>query len=396
MSGSGVPNASDKRDARNAGRTVADLRYRAASFFIGFFAGVCAAYFPPLVVAITASRAGEITEQGMQLFLLSPLYLVLAFAFSIVVGIVTLIFEWDLMHRPKEVFVTALGIPALLTGAIGTGSSAYTATDVGERLKRSDAALERDTDIRAPIDLDTLFENAFEARTPLNESRKLKIISTAFAATLPISSGSTKKLPTPLLLVASEVPSAVLVFGTAGSREEAEQLAQEVQGILNELKGKSKALYQYPDLTRIRIFPLQGEYLVISGGDPLPIRDANLFSKELGWDSNISVSVLPLDKVSNRTSILVRVSSNIDGLLDLDNRTICVLNAATAKRLRGALDRQEIRAKIDTGYKDISEALLLYNKGFCQVVLGDRTLLKHITYQLDQPDQSHIVDVSLQ
>ncbi|TKB10857.1 hypothetical protein [Desulforhopalus sp. IMCC35007] len=87
---------------------------RPLKFSIGLFAGLCASLFPRLVAELTTPGNGE------ALSLFNQNYLILSIVFSIFIGVVITIFEWDTSRSPKDIFTSALAIPAILSGALNT------------------------------------------------------------------------------------------------------------------------------------------------------------------------------------------------------------------------------------------------------------------------------------
>jgi len=87
-------------------------------FLIGFVGGLCAAIFPRLMASLALYGGGDVS-------LLSAGYLGIAALFAAMVGAVVMIMEWGVLREPRATFMTALGIPALLAGALNTSNGAY-------------------------------------------------------------------------------------------------------------------------------------------------------------------------------------------------------------------------------------------------------------------------------
>ncbi len=93
-----------------------------AKFFLGFFAGICSAIFPRLIVALNMSGiSSDIMIADIVVFDLS--YIICGLIFSIIVGIVVMILEWNVFNEPGKTFMMALSIPALLAGSFNTNSA---------------------------------------------------------------------------------------------------------------------------------------------------------------------------------------------------------------------------------------------------------------------------------
>lgn len=86
-----------------------------ANFSIGFFASLCAV-FVPRMLAMLNSGSGNIA-------FFNASYITVGMLFSLVIGGITVIFEQARKKTAAETFMTALGIPALLAGALNTGTA---------------------------------------------------------------------------------------------------------------------------------------------------------------------------------------------------------------------------------------------------------------------------------
>lgn len=87
-------------------------------FLIGLVGGLCAALFPRLMAALALQDSSDVV-------LLSTGYLYIATLFAALIGVVVMIMEWNVSKRPSATFMTALGIPALIAGALNTSNGAY-------------------------------------------------------------------------------------------------------------------------------------------------------------------------------------------------------------------------------------------------------------------------------
>jgi hypothetical protein len=87
-----------------------------AKFIVGFVAALCAITFPRLLARLAQS------EELPIVFFPTP-YLVMAIVVALLIGLVIVIFEYKVRTQPRHTFMTALGIPALIAGALSTSSS---------------------------------------------------------------------------------------------------------------------------------------------------------------------------------------------------------------------------------------------------------------------------------
>jgi hypothetical protein len=103
-----------------------------AKFAIGLLAGFSAVLLPRLLALLSKSEDAHVV-----FFPLSDV--LLAAGVGVFLGLVMLVLEYQVAARPKETFMAALGIPALISGALGTASgvdSAAQAAGDAERLRR--------------------------------------------------------------------------------------------------------------------------------------------------------------------------------------------------------------------------------------------------------------------
>ncbi|MEO8059502.1 MAG: hypothetical protein ABI671_14390 [Burkholderiales bacterium] len=85
---------------------------------VGIFAGALASFFPRLVTVLSGNPTDNIA-------VFSPTYLAVGATVALVVGITITIVDDD-PHRPmRDFFMTALGVPALLMGALSTNATAH-------------------------------------------------------------------------------------------------------------------------------------------------------------------------------------------------------------------------------------------------------------------------------
>ena len=108
-------------------RTVSLLRrieQGALLFFIGLLATICATLLPRMVATLSLTADTDYLE------FFKTDFLIVVSAFALLVGLVTVILEWGGARAPREVFVAALGIPALIMGTYSTTGGAADYADV--------------------------------------------------------------------------------------------------------------------------------------------------------------------------------------------------------------------------------------------------------------------------
>lgn len=84
------------------------------NFTIGFFASLCAIFIPRMLTMLSGN--GNIGYFHID-------YIAVGIAFAFTIGGITVIFEQTKTKTAAETFMTALGIPALLAGALSTGTT---------------------------------------------------------------------------------------------------------------------------------------------------------------------------------------------------------------------------------------------------------------------------------
>jgi hypothetical protein len=119
---------------------------RIGQFTVGAFAGLCAAFVPRL--AMMVGQRADSAVVTVDAF--TPQYLVAALGFALLIGGVAMILEWDGNRSPRDTFMAALGIPAILTGMFNTADASRGAVDLAERLKSVNDARAKEENI--PVD----------------------------------------------------------------------------------------------------------------------------------------------------------------------------------------------------------------------------------------------------
>jgi hypothetical protein len=117
-------------DARTA---VSDqIVRRTGQFAVGTFAGICAAFVPRLTLMIgPPAHSAAVNVEA-----LPATYVVAALVFSLLIGGVAVILEWDGARTPRDTFMAALGVPALLTGVFSTANLSGEALRYAEKVKQ--------------------------------------------------------------------------------------------------------------------------------------------------------------------------------------------------------------------------------------------------------------------
>jgi hypothetical protein len=85
-------------------------------FAIGTVASLCAVFVPRLIAALSLSDGANIT-------FVTGEYALLAVMFSGLIGLVVALLEWQVPRAPGDTFMTTLGIPAILAGALSVNQN---------------------------------------------------------------------------------------------------------------------------------------------------------------------------------------------------------------------------------------------------------------------------------
>jgi len=100
-----------------------------AKFAIGLLAGVTAVLLPRLLALLSKSDEGQLVFFPFS-------YYVLAAGVGLFLGLVMMVFEYRVAATPKQTFMAALGVPAVLSGALSTASTAESVSEVMAEAKR--------------------------------------------------------------------------------------------------------------------------------------------------------------------------------------------------------------------------------------------------------------------
>jgi hypothetical protein len=137
-------------------------------FLIGFIASVCAVFLPKLLVYLK-NDDGTLEAPSIG-------YMIAGLVFAAIVGFVILLFEWGKRSKPAEVFMTALGIPALVSGTLGTVGTADNLKQEVEQRRTFMAEIAKNAGVNISDQPITLSPSAAQP-----QSRLFEIVPTARA-----------------------------------------------------------------------------------------------------------------------------------------------------------------------------------------------------------------------
>jgi hypothetical protein len=226
------------------------IKDRLGTFGVGVVAAACAAVFPRLAVAMGAPDQAAYTVT-----LFTPQFVALAAGFVVLVALVVVILQWNGRPSPKDTFMAALGVPALLSGALNTGAVSTEAREKATLAREATEQLAKDAGVpvlEQPMGL-----------APRTDSSSLRfgLLPMALAAAAPLESEGSKSW----VGTTFQEPRYWLVLQTSRSRSEADARSAELKA-------------RFPDF-EARFGPLKvqegsGTYVLSVGERPMPFSEA--------------------------------------------------------------------------------------------------------------------------
>jgi hypothetical protein len=227
-----------------------------AKFAIGVLAGIAAVLLPRLLALLSKSDDAQIV-----FFPLS--YFMLAAGVGVFLGLVMLVLEYQVPTKPKETFMAALGIPAVLSGALGTASTAETVTDLARDAARLRDAVREEQRITKDGAFTTL--ELLGAPAPAKPSGKGSSLGVPFIASAHAQDYRLVQVNDPVRFgVRVEQPRYVVVLKKSANAQQAQQDAQRLQ----------------IDLPAARAVRSDKGYFVVLGNAPAGETDALLAARQ--------------------------------------------------------------------------------------------------------------------
>jgi len=221
--------------------------------FVGGLAGALASFFPRLAAIL----AGNPTE-NIEIF--SVTYLVVGVIVALIVGLVVMIIDGDANRQLRDVFMTALGVPTLLMGALTTTATTQNVAQNDQKLRSIVERVAKSSGIEVRSDVEIVAPTSRnENWTPLD-----LFMSPAHAQS-------------------ASAPMAGNKFGIV-ARERQYTLVLQRAAQEKELHDLQKTLTSQGLPTRT-LQQSDGKYLLVPAGAPKPYSDAVLEgvrAKELG------------------------------------------------------------------------------------------------------------------
>ena len=242
-------------------------------FLIGFFAGLCSAIFPRLLVLMNVS------DKLDNIVVYDQVYIISSLIFSVLVGVVVMILEWRVLNEPGKTFIMALSVPALITGAVNTNNAIQLYKDQSTSYS-IEAKIQKDNPIpinETPLPFKKL--SSLDNGMPKTESFAFNFFGVREAK-------AADSFTRPERMLAFKVVETLyaIVLQRVSDRQQAINRANELRAHI-------------PNAEPVEIGP--GQYLVILGGVALPRTDALLKANELRQNfSNLGLQVelIPIPK----------------------------------------------------------------------------------------------------
>ena len=107
------------------------------TFMIAFIAGIAAAILPRLLTGISNTNLSE------EIVLFPMSYIFMSLAFASIVAAISTILMWNSSFDPPKIFMTTLGIPALISGSFNTVDSVW---ELDQKLRENNVIQEKIAD----------------------------------------------------------------------------------------------------------------------------------------------------------------------------------------------------------------------------------------------------------
>lgn len=195
----------------------------AGSFVIGLFAGICAVFVPRMGGLLVADDLDKIS-------LFPTPFLLLGVAYAAIVGVILVILYYDRKGTPRDRFMAALGIPALLAGALATSAQTGKVQQLqatAEKLSNAVVSAEKIRKDDKPSDLVPLAPGLQPSSSDAGFERLLGI-GTAHAQIRAVGGPAQQGMLQFTPIQANEPRYAVLV-GQTSSADDARKRAQELR-----------------------------------------------------------------------------------------------------------------------------------------------------------------------
>ena len=224
---------------------------RCGLLLIGTFAGLCSAFVPRLALVIQSPERSPVGN--LQVFTENYVFAGVAFAFLI--GGAVLILKWNAKDSPSQIFMAALGIPALLTGAFNSVEISHETVRVADELKK----VNDERTIEQGISVETTPQ-----RLPVSDGPRsllhFNLVQTAFAQ------DSTRQVPS-LMVQQQKVAD-------LGVRYSQTRYWVALYSASTKTDAERKAIELGSRYGKVKIQQFDSKYLVSLEGGPFPYSEA--------------------------------------------------------------------------------------------------------------------------
>lgn len=194
-------------------------------FLLGFFAGLVSVFLPRLMLSLSVDSQ---PVRGSYITFFHADFVILALIFAVFLGVLAVIFEGSQKRPSKEIFMAALGFPAVLSGVLNTTS----ATNKLEKVEQAKATAERTlTDLlkipQSSANTVTILGTASTAAhgiEPSQGSAGFSLIPSAFAQAKTVAQQQAQGFDPGIRL---DRPGYVVVLKAANTEEEAKKGAEQ-------------------------------------------------------------------------------------------------------------------------------------------------------------------------
>lgn len=250
------------------------VRLTAANFIVATVAGLASVFLPRMMLLLSVDTEPA-PQRYIRVFAADFVWLGLVFALAI--GVICAILEFGGGQEPRAIFMTALGIPALLSGVLNTTS----ATNQLQKVEQEKVAI-----LRAVGEQTGIPQGRARSFEPLGSagsgggrpSSALDLPVFAFVAPA-FAQSPTRIAPPPARFdpgIQIQRPGYVLTLGRANSHEEAVRLATKLQ----------------KDVPTAQAVKTDQGFLVVDSLSPRPAADALLDAMKLKSKRALNPSLL--------------------------------------------------------------------------------------------------------
>ena len=152
------------------------------------------------------------------------------------------------------------------------------------------------------------------------------------------------------------------------------------------------ALFDDPSQVEFRDLGAQERFVAVQSGE------VDLLSRNTTWtlsrDTSVGMEFAPTTFYDGQ-GLLVRNSSNIEEIADLDGRSVCVLSGTTNEQNLADRMRKLGLNYTPVVFEDVDLLYAAYEQGRCEAATSDRSQLTARRATMGQPNEHEVLDVVL-